>query len=145
MNNDVLFSSNKEDWATPQDFFDRLNEEFHFTLDPSADDLNHKCSRYFTKRENGLLQDWGGERVYCNPPYGRKVGEWVKKAYEESLKGTLVVMLLPARTSNAWFHDYILNKAEIRFIRGRLKFAGAENCAPFPSMVVIFNSKNREV
>ena len=135
MNTEVMFSSKTDQWATPQDFFDKLNEEFHFTLDPCANDTNHKCKKYFTKTENGLLQDWNDEIVFCNPPYGREIGKWVKKAAES--KAT-VVMLLPARTDTKWFHDYIYEKAEIRFIKGRLKFGGAQNSAPFPSMVVIF-------
>ena len=135
MNNKLMFSSATDEWSTPQHFFDKLNEEFSFTLDPCANDTNHKCKKYFTKMENGLLQDWDDEIVFCNPPYGREIGKWVKKAAES--KAT-VVMLLPARTDTKWFHDYIYEKAEIRFIKGRLKFGGAQNSAPFSSMVVIF-------
>ena len=135
MNNKLMFSSATDEWSTPQHFFDKLNEEFSFTLDPCANDTNHKCKKYFTKMENGLLQDWNDEIVFCNPPYGREIGKWVKKAAES--KAT-VVMLLPARTDTKWFHDYIYEKAEIRFIKGRLKFGGCKNSAPFPSMVVIF-------
>ena len=135
----VLFSSANEVWATPQDFFDKLNDEFHFTLDPCALPENAKCKKFFTPEDNGLSQNWGGAKVFCNPPYGRKIGDWVRKCYEESLKpNTTVVMLIPARTDTAWFHDYVYGKAEIRFIRGRLKFGGMTNSAPFPSMVVIF-------
>ena len=130
-----MFSSATDEWSTPQDVFDKLNGEFSFTLDPCANDTNHKCKKYFTKTENGLLQDWDDEIVFCNPPYGREIGKWVKKAAES--KAT-VVMLLPARTDTKWFHDYIYEKAEIRFIKGRLKFGEAQNSAPFPSMVVIF-------
>ena len=139
----ALFSSTKEDWATPQDFFDKLNEEFHFDLDPCADAENAKCKEYFTKEENGLLKDWGGRRVFCNPPYGRKTtGEWIRKCYEEAKKpGTVVVALIPARTDTRFFHDYIYHKAEIRFIKGRLKFGGCKDAAPFPSMVVIFGKE----
>ena len=135
MNNKLMFSSATDEWSTPQDVFDKLNGEFSFTLDPCANDTNHKCKKYFTKTENGLLQDWDDEIVFCNPPYGREIGKWVKKAAES--KAT-VVMLLPARTDTKWFHDYIYEKAEIRFIKGRLKFGEAQNSAPFPSMVVIF-------
>ena len=86
----------------------------------------------------------GGWRVFCNPPYGRVIGEWVKKAYQESKQpNTLVVMLLPARTDTRWFHDYIYGKAEIRFVKGRLKFGGCDNPAPFPSMIVIFKKTER--
>lgn len=103
MLNDGLFSSKTDLWATPQDFFDKLNEEFHFTLDPCATPENAKCDTYFTIAEDGLKQDWTGYTVFCNPPYGRKISEWVKKCYTESLKGTLVVMLIPARTDTSYF------------------------------------------
>ena len=139
--NKGLFTSITDQWATPQWFFDELNEEFHFDLDPCADETNHKCERYFTREENGLAQEWTG-RVFCNPPYGREIGKWVKKAAES---GTLVVMLLPARTDTKWFHDYIYGKAEIRFIKGRLKFGDSKNSAPFPSMVVIFRGEHGEL
>ena len=135
MNNKLMFSSATDEWSTPQAFFDKLNDEFSFTLDPCANDTNYKCKKYFTKTKNGLLQNWDDEIVFCNPPYGREIGKWVKKAAES--KAT-VVMLLPARTDTKWFHDYIYEKAEIRFIKGRLKFGEAQNSAPFPSMVVIF-------
>lgn len=140
MNTNLMFSSQTDQWATPQDFFDKLNEEFHFTLDPCADEFNCKCAKYFTKEQNGLLQDWGGETVFCNPPYGSKeTGEWTKKCYEESRKpGTTVVLLIPARTDRISFHEYIYGKAEIRFVKGRLKFGDGKNTAPFPSMVVVF-------
>ena len=134
-----VFSSTTDLWATPQDFFDELNEEFEFTLDPCATPDNAKCAKFFTKEQDGLKQDWTGERVFCNPPYGRAIGAWVKKCHDEAQKGTLVVMLIPARTDTSYFHDYIYHKAEIRFIRGRLKFGGASQGAPFPSMVVIYS------
>lgn len=143
MNTEVMFSSKTDMWATPQDFFDKLNEEFHFTLDAAAITENAKCEKYFTPEDDGLSQDWEGI-VWCNPPYCRQTGKWVKKAYEESQNGATVVMLLPCRPDVSWFHDYILGKAEIRFIRGRLKFGGSKNAAPFPSMVVIFRPKEVE-
>ena len=134
-----MFSSKTDLWATPNDFFDKLNDEFRFTLDPCSTHENAKCYKHFTEEENGLLQDWGNEVVFCNPPYGRQIKDWVKKSYEESQKGnTTVVMLIPARTDTIYFHEYIYHKAEIRFIKGRLKFGNAKNSAPFPSMVVIF-------
>lgn len=138
-----MFSSSSDRWATPQDFFDKLNDEFHFTLDPCADETNHKCEKYFAKEQDGLLQDWGGETVFCNPPYGNKeTGIWTKKCYEESLKpNTTVVLLIPARTDRKSFHDYIYGKAEIRFVKGRLKFGNGKHPAPFPSMVVIFKKE----
>lgn len=133
--NEILFSSNKEDWETPQELFNELDQEFNFTIDVCADNRNKKCKRFYTKEENGLLQNWNNEIVWCNPPYGRKIGEWVKKAEESN---ATVVMLLPARTDTKWFHKYIYKKAEIRFIKGRLKFGNSKNSAPFPSMIVIF-------
>jgi phage N-6-adenine-methyltransferase len=132
----VHFSSETDEWPTPQDFFDKLNEEFHFTLDVCATPENAKCPRYFTKSENGLLQKWEGI-CWMNPPYGREIGQWVKKAYESAIGGATVVCLLPARTDTSWWHDYCM-KGEVRFIRGRLKFGGASENAPFPSAVVIF-------
>ena len=134
-----VFSSTTDLWETPQDFYDRLNEEFHFDLDPCALPDNAKCEKYFTPEEDGLKQDWQGHRVFCNPPYGTAIKHWVKKCYDEARKGVLVVMLIPARTDTSYFHDYIYHKAEIRFIRGRLKFGKAQQGAPFPSMVVVFN------
>lgn len=135
----ACMSSKTDNWATPQDFFDKLNEEFRFTLDPCADSENHKCDLFFTREQNGLNQDWGGHTVFCNPPYGREIADWVKYAYEQSQKpDTTVVMLIPARTDTRYFHEYIYNKAEIRFIRGRLKFGDATSAAPFPSMVVVY-------
>jgi site-specific DNA-methyltransferase (adenine-specific) len=120
--NSALFSSATDLWATPQDFFDKLNSEYGFTLDPCATEANAKCGKYYTKREDGLRQDWGGHVVFCNPPYGRELPKWVEKAYNESKKpGTTVVMLIPARTDTRYFHDYIYHKAEIRFIKGEIK------------------------
>ena len=139
MLNEGLFSSKTELWATPQEFFDKLNEEFGFTLDPCALPDNAKCAKFFTPEDDGLAQDWSGYRVFCNPPYGRKIAAWVKKCHDEAQKGTLVVMLIPARTDTSYFHDYIYHKArEVRFIRGRLHFNESPQGAPFPSMVVIF-------
>ena len=124
------------EWATPIDLFTELDKEFHFTLDPCATEENAKCSKYYTIKENGLIQDWSNEMVFLNPPYGRNIGLWVKKLSEN--KG---VALLPARTDTRWFHTYIYNKAEIRFIKGRIKFGNSKNSAPFPSMIVIFKNQ----
>lgn len=141
MNKSLMFSSATDLWSTPQDFFDELNNEFNFTLDVCALPENAKCSNFYTPQTDGLSQPWKG-RVWCNPPYGREVGQWVRRGYSsrKTLVAEVVVMLLPARTDTRWFHDYIYiyGKAEIRFIRGRLKFGGSKNAAPFPSMVVIF-------
>lgn len=141
MFNDSLFSSKTEEWETPQDFFDMLDLCFCFTLDVCATDENAKCLRYFTKKEDGLLQSWKGETVWCNPPYGRKIKDWVKKA---STEDAVVVMLLPARTDTSWFHDYIYNNvnADVIFLRGRLRFGNSKTCAPFPNMVVVFGSRS---
>jgi site-specific DNA-methyltransferase (adenine-specific) len=136
-----IFSSNTDEWATPKNLFRALDAEFNFTLDPCADETNAKCARYFTEADDGLAQPWDGI-VFMNPPYGRDIGKWVKKAYEESLRGATVVCLIPARTDTAYWHDYAMQADEVRFIRGRLHFGGehertAHN-APFPSAVVVF-------
>ena len=137
--NPVLFSSKNDVWATPQAFFDTLNKEFQFTLDTCALPHNAKCPLFFTPQEDGLLQDWSGHSVFCNPPYGRAIAAWVAKCYAESRKvNTKVVMLLPARTDTVYFHKYIYGIAEIRFVKGRLKFGDGVGSAPFPSMVVVF-------
>ena len=140
--NSGLFTSNSDDYGTPQKLFNELNEEFHFDVDVCASANNAKCHRYFSIEENGLLQDWTEFKTcYMNPPYGRKIIDWVEKAYNTSINGTTVVCLLPARTDTKWFHDYCL-KGEIRFLRGRLKFNDGKNPAPFPSMIVIFKGKD---
>jgi site-specific DNA-methyltransferase (adenine-specific) len=146
VNAEVMFSSKTDQWATPQDFFDELNKEFRFTLDPCADEFNHKCGKYFTKEQDGLAQDWSGETVFCNPPYGREIPLWVKKCYDEVHSGgcPVAVMLIPARTDTRWFHEYIYSIAEIRFIKGRLKFGESSNSAPFTSMLVIFRRENEK-
>ena len=135
-----MYSSATDEWATPQAFFDELNEEFGFTLDPCALPSNAKCAKYYTPTDNGLLKNWGGEIVFCNPPYGKTIYDWVRKCSEEAAKpNTTVVALIPARTDTRWFHELIYHKAkEIRFVKGRLKFGESKNAAPFPSMVVIF-------
>lgn len=135
---DALFSHASDEWGTPQDLFDTLDAEFHFTLDPCATPENHKCPTYFTQEDNGLEKSWGGYRVFCNPPYSN-VKEWVAKASHEADNGVLSVLLLPARTDTRWFHEYIYGTAEIRFIKGRLRFQGGKYNAPFPSMICVFN------
>ena len=137
MNTDVMFSSKTDLWETPQEFFDKLDAEFHFNLDVCATPENTKCAAYYTPEMDGLSQPWYG-RCWCNPPYGRGVGAWVDKAVRSALEGATVVMLLPARTDTKWFHQWIYRRAEIRFLPGRLKFGGAKNSAPFPSMVCIW-------
>jgi len=139
MNVNGVFSSQTDEWATPQYLFDELNAEFHFDLDPASTDENCKCERHFTKADDGLKKSWGGCKVFCNPPYGRQIGKWVEKGYREAQHpDTLVVMLIPARTDTRWFHDYIWGKAEVRFIRGRIQFGESRQNAPFPSMIVIW-------
>ena len=142
--NQIHFSSKTVEWATPQEVFDELDKEFDFTLDPYATDENAKCNRYFTKEEDGLKQDWGQERVFMNPPYGRTITRWMEKAYEASLMGATVVCLPPARTDTKWWHEYAM-KGEIHLIKGRLKFGGAKNSAPFPSAVVVFRPPNQGI
>jgi phage N-6-adenine-methyltransferase len=137
MNKELMFSSKSGEYETPQELFDELDKEFHFTLDPCSTHENAKCEKHYTKEEDGLSQSWADETVFCNPPYGRELPKWIKKCYDESKRAT-VVMLIPARTDTKAFHEYILGKAEIRFLKGRLKFGGAINSAPFPSMIVIY-------
>jgi site-specific DNA-methyltransferase (adenine-specific) len=138
MTSSVHFSSATDEWPTPRSFFDAVEREFGpFDLDPCATQESAKTPRYFTKADDGLAQVWSG-RVWMNPPYGRTIGLWMKKAYESSQAGCFVVCLVPARTDTAWWHDYAM-KGTIRFIRGRLKFGESKNSAPFPSALVIFS------
>ena len=140
MNKEVMFSSKTDLWETPQDLFDKLDREFHFDLDVCALPENAKCERYYTPVQDGLSQTWTGV-CWCNPPYGRQIGKWVRKALFSSFSGATVVMLLPARTDTKWFHEFILHRAEVRFLPGRIRFyaGGAEiDRAPFPSMLVIY-------
>lgn len=136
----VHFSSQSNEWATPQEFFDELNAEFNFTLDAAASPANAKCASFFTQDDDGLQQSWKGHRVFCNPPYGRTIGKWIEKAATEATE--LTVMLIPARTDTAAWHDHIFGKAEVRFVRGRLKFNKSQKDAPFPCAVVIFKAGN---
>lgn len=139
MNNiEVMFSSKSDEWATPQHIFDELDNEFGFDLDACANESNHKCENYYSIEQDGLSQNWAGHRVFCNPPYSN-IAKWVEKAfYETKSKNTLVVLLIPSRTDTKYFQNYIYNRSEIRFIKGRLKFGNSKNSAPFPSMIVIF-------
>ena len=133
----IHFSSATDMWSTPQEFFDGLNSEFGFTLDVCSTHENAKCAYHFTEAEDGLSRVWDGI-CWMNPPYGRTIGKWMRKAYESSLTGATVVCLVPARTDTAWWHDYAV-KGEVRFLRGRLKFGGSPNSAPFPNAVVVFH------
>ena len=138
----VMTARTHDEWGTPKELFKALDEEFHFTLDPCASDSNHKCDRYFTKDDNGLEKSWGGQNVFCNPPYS-KIRDWAKKCCEESRRANVIVMLSPARVDTRWFHNYVYGKAEIRFLMGRLRYeqedgTPSENPAPFPAMIAIY-------
>lgn len=137
----VHFSSESDMWATPQAFFDKYDDQYHFMLDVCATADNAKCADFFTPEQDGLRQEWAPFTCWMNPPYGRSIGKWVRKAYEESLRGATVVCLLPARTDTAWWHNYCV-KGQVEFIRGRLKFGNSKNSAPFPSAVVVFRWKS---
>jgi len=136
MNSNLMFSSKTDMWSTPQSFFDKWNEKFNFNLDVCASVENAKCKRFFTEEDNGLIQKWEGI-CWMNPPYGRQIKHWIKKAYEESKGGATVVCLIPSRTDTIYWHEYVM-KGEITFIKGRLKFGDAKNAAPFPSAIVVF-------
>jgi phage N-6-adenine-methyltransferase len=138
--NQGLFTSNTDLWETPQSLFDEINKEFQFTLDVCAIPDNAKCDLYFTPEQDGLLQEWHGT-CWMNPPYGRTIGRWITKAFQESERGVTVVCLVPARTDTVWWHDYCM-RGEIRFLRGRVKFGGGKYSAPFPSAIVIFRGNN---
>ena len=137
--NTGLFTSVRPDWETPAELFALYNAEYHFTLDVCATPENAKCERFFTLDDDGLAQSWAGEMCWCNPPYGREVGAWVKKAAEESAHAKLIVLLLPARTDTAWWHDYVAPFASVDFLRGRVCFVGGDSSAPFPSAVAIYD------
>lgn len=134
----IMFSSNKDLWSTPQDFYDSLDKKYNFTLDPCATAQNAKCSNFYTEQDDGLSKDWSGNTVFVNPPYSN-VKAWVNKALIESRKpNTTIVMLVAARTDTKFFHEYCTKANQILFVKGRLKFGGSKNSAPFPSMVVVF-------
>ncbi len=132
-----MFTSRTEEWETPQYVFDALDAEVGFTLDVCATAENRKCASYFDKERNGLRKEWAGT-CWMNPPYGRHIYAWMKKAYEESQRGVVVVSLVPARTDTRWWHDWVMRAAEIRFVRGRLRFGDGKQSAPFPSCIAIF-------
>ena len=133
---DTMSSSESPEWPTPQAFFDLLDREFRFDVDVCATTENAKCSRYFTESDDGLAQEWTGT-CWMNPPYGETIQKWIAKAWQSAWAGATVVCLVPARVDTAWWWDYCLD-AEIRFIRGRLRFGDGEQGAPFPSAVVVF-------
>lgn len=126
----ALYTDRSDEWATPNDLFNSLNDEFHFTLDPCASETNHKTELYYSKYDNGLIQDWSNQIVFCNPPYS-SIKNWVYKCwYEWFYNNVTIVLLIPARTDTKYFHEYIYHQAEIRFIKGRLHFNGSKNSAP---------------
>lgn len=142
MDTELMFSSETGEWPTPQDFFDKVNEEFQFDLDAAATYQNKKCSRYLQDALVTVWSDHGGS-IWCNPPYGRGLGKWFEKA-REAAQWSTVVMLVPARTDTKWFHEHVYHVAdEIRFIKGRLKFGDGKNSAPFPSMLVVYRAGNK--
>jgi site-specific DNA-methyltransferase (adenine-specific) len=145
-----LFSSNDHSWATPQDLYEKIDAIFNFRLDPCATEQTAKCAIYFTKEENGLIQDWSSVgNAFVNPPYGRELPHWMKKCWEESQKCITIVMLIPARVDTRYWHDYAFKYAKcICFIKGRIAFEKSEFSskrnslvsAPFPSALVVFGS-----
>ena len=135
--NKVHFSSERHTWETPPELFARYHSQHSFTLDAAALPENTKCPRFFSPEDNGLAQDWGRETVWLNPPYGRAIIDWMRKAYQASLSGATVVCLVPSRTDTKWWHDYAM-RGDIEFLRGRVTFVGAPHPAPFPCAVVTF-------
>ncbi len=142
----TMFSSKTGEWATPQDFFDKLNWRLGpCDLYPCADAYNTKCANFFTEAENGLSKSWSGFTSFINPPYGRGIDKWIAKAYKETREeGTRAVLLIPARTDTKYWHDFVMKADEVYFVKGRLKFGDSENSAPFPSAVVGFDGSNRQ-
>lgn len=146
MNTEVMFSKKSDEWTTPQDFFNKLHEEFNFEIDVAATEENSKCEIYIDRQQDALSTSWSistePKTCWLNPPYSM-CKEFIKKAYEESLKGNTIVALVPSRTDTKWFHEYVYNKpnVEVRFVKGRLKFGNGKNSAPFPSMIIIFKPK----
>jgi phage N-6-adenine-methyltransferase len=141
---DVMFSSESMEWGTPSDLFNVLNDKFRFTLDPCATKENAKCTKFYTKDDDGLTKDWSGETVFVNPPYGRVIGKWVKKCHDEYLKGTTIVLLIPSRTDTIYQHSFVFNQARaVLFMKGRLKFVNGDctDSAPFPSQIAIFSKR----
>lgn len=136
-----MYTSKTDVWETPIDFFKKLEQRFSFDVDVCALPENAKVANFYSPDDDGLSQDWSKYNTcWMNPPYGRVISKWIEKAYNESLNGTTVVALVPARVDTRWFHDFIYNKnnTEIEFIKGRLTFGNAKSNAPFPSMLVIF-------
>lgn len=127
---DILFSSVKDDWETPDWLYTKLNNEFHFDFDP--------CPHL--PKFDGLAIEWGNTN-FVNPPYGRNIKAWMQKGYNEWKKGKTIVYLIHARTDTKWFHEFVYPYAELRFLKGRVKFKGAKSGSPFPSMIAILKAK----
>jgi site-specific DNA-methyltransferase (adenine-specific) len=158
--NNGRYNGNGREWETPPELFKQLNDEFHFTLDPCASAANAKHARFFAENKdkaegglwracgiNGLEQDWSDDRVFMNPPYGREIYAWTRKAREEAKRGALVVGLLPASTDLAWWHEDVVGHAEVRYIRGRVRFlTGGPYRASgfFASVIVIWRAYGKE-
>jgi site-specific DNA-methyltransferase (adenine-specific) len=140
MISEALFSSDSDEWTTPQWLYDMLNQEFRFTLDPCATQENAKCEKFFTQEQDGLIQSWDDEVIFCNPPYS-KIKDWIQKGFESK---AVSVFLIPARTDTKYFHAFCSRAKEIRFIKGRLKFSNSKNSAPFPSCLVVFDGRTHE-
>jgi phage N-6-adenine-methyltransferase len=145
--NKELFTSEKQDWETPQWLFDKLDKHFKFSLDVCATKYNHKCKTYIDPQmADGLICPWDSidfgihiKHIFCNPPYNQ-LSQWIKKCYEESLKGCTVVMLIPARTDTKVWHEYV-SKGRVTLLKGRLKFSNSKHSAPFPSCIVVFGKE----
>lgn len=137
--NNGRYNGNGRNWMTPPEVFDPLNAEFQFTLDPCATLENAKCPLFFTEEQDGLARDWAPHKVFMNPPYGREIYAWTRKAREEQAKGALVVGLLPASTDLAWWHDDVVGHAEVRYIRGRVRFltGGPYRASGFFASVIV--------
>ena len=142
----VLFSHKSDEHSTPQWLFDLLDKEFHFECDAAATVSNTKCKFFIGAAYDSLKTEWLSDGIHetfwCNPPYSQ-IAAFLKKAYEESQKGALVVCLIPVRSDTYYWHDYVMKAQEIRFVKGRLKFGDATTGAPFPSCVVIFDKSMR--
>jgi site-specific DNA-methyltransferase (adenine-specific) len=134
--------SKTDNWATPQYLYDEYNAKYQLTCDAAASARNTKCPKFFTKKQDGLKQDWGTERVWCNPPYGRVLGKWMQKADDACRAGATVVMLVPSRTDTKWFHKIAMKRKKV-FLKGRVKFGNGKSPAPFPSLVVVFTPRAR--
>jgi len=135
-----MLSSERDNWETPPEIFQQCDAEFRFDLDVCATPDNAKCERYYTPEMDGLAQEWRG-RCWMNPPYGREIGRWMKKAYEAAqTTADVVVCLVPARTDTAWWHEWAM-RGEVRFLRKRVRFVGAPSSAPFPSALVVFRRR----